>query len=424
MIRFLCKGLLRDRSRSLFPVLIVMTGVMMTVFFHAWLTGVMGDIVRSNANFTTGHVKVMSASYAEEMAQLPNDLALLGVSDLIDELEEEFPGMNWTSRIKFGGLLDIPDQQGETRSQGPVMGMAVHLLSENSRDAERMGIADALTSGTMPSAPGEVLISEELAKKLEVSPGEQATLISSTMYGSIAFYNFTVSGTVRFGMMALDRGAMIADISDVRRALNMEDGAAEILGYFNEGGYDDERARQAVSRFREIYGPPAGEFDPVIQTLREQEGLGEYLTLAENMSGILVAMFVTAMSLVLWNAGLIGGLRRYGEIGVRLAIGESKGHVYRSMLGEAVLVGLLGSCAGVGIGLAVAWYLQTYGINFGAFTQNASLMMSNVMYARITPETYYIGVIPGLFSTILGASLAGIGIYRRQTAQLFKELEV
>jgi len=45
------------------------------------------------------------------------------------------------------------------------------------------------------------------------------------------------------------------------------------------------------------------------------------------------------------------------------------------------------------------------------------------MRAHITPETWYIGFIPGVFSTFIGTMLSGIGIYKRQTAQLFKELE-
>ena len=54
----------------------------------------------------------------------------------------------------------------------------------------------------------------------------------------------------------------------------------------------------------------------------------------------------------MWNAGLIGTLRRYGEFGVRLAMGESKGGVYRSLLAEAVIIGILGSIAGTILGLA------------------------------------------------------------------------
>ncbi len=62
------------------------------------------------------------------------------------------------------------------------------------------------------------------------------------MYGSMAISNFTVSGTLNFGTSALDRGTLIADISDVRDALNMNDATGEMLGYFKSGYYDDEQA--------------------------------------------------------------------------------------------------------------------------------------------------------------------------------------
>jgi putative ABC transport system permease protein len=55
--------------------------------------------------------------------------------------------------------------------------------------------------------------------------------------------------------------------------------------------------------------------------------------------------------------------------------------------------------------------------------KNATIMMPTVFKARITPETWFIGFIPGVLSTLIGTMLSGIGIYKRQTAQLFKELE-
>jgi putative ABC transport system permease protein len=49
MIRFLIKGLMRDRHRSLFPVLTVTIGVMITILAHCWITGIMGDFIDFNA---------------------------------------------------------------------------------------------------------------------------------------------------------------------------------------------------------------------------------------------------------------------------------------------------------------------------------------------------------------------------------------
>ena len=332
--------------------------------------------------------------------------------------------MTWVRRIRFGGLLDAPDEYGETRAQGPAVGLAVDLLSPNSGEVDRLNIPDAVIRGRMPEKSGEILISDEFAQKLEIEPGNDATLLSSTMYGSIAMQNFTVVGTVKFGIGAMDRGAMIVDISDAQMALDMIDATGEILGYFNSNLYNDFKAEQIAAKFNAGHADDEDEFAPMMMRLKEQNDLAGMLDYADSMSSIVVSVFVLAMSIVLWNAGLIGGLRRYGEMGLRLAIGEFKGRVYRTLIVESVLIGIFGSIIGSAVGLGISYLLQTYGIDVGAFMKNSTMMLPNTFRANITPEAYYIGFFPGLFSTVLGTSLSGVGIYRRNTAQLFKELEV
>ncbi|HKJ66487.1 MAG TPA: hypothetical protein VKA68_00885, partial [bacterium] len=141
---FLLKGLLRDRSRSLFPLIITALGVFITVFMYSFIKGEMTDIISTNANFYTGHLKVVTRAYQDQMDQAPNDLALLDVSELQQQLSQQFPEIQWTPRIMFGGLLDIPDEQGETRTQGPAAGMAVDLLNPSSGEVDRLDIQDAL----------------------------------------------------------------------------------------------------------------------------------------------------------------------------------------------------------------------------------------------------------------------------------------
>jgi len=262
-----------------------------------------------------------------------------------------------------------------------------------------------------------------LAQKLNLKPGDTVSIIGSTMYGEMAIYNFTMCGTVKFGAFALDKGTIFADIRDVRMALNMEDATGEILGFFNEGYYDDALASEIVSRFNKSNHIPSDEYSPVMKALKEQSGMGMLVDYSSKVMGIMILVFIVAMSIVLWNAGLLGGLRRYGEFGMRLAIGEEKGHVYRTLIYESVLTGIIGSVAGTAIGLSLAWYLQEYGLHFGELMKSSTIMMPTIFRARITPETWFIGFIPGVFSTVIGTMLSGIGIYKRQTAQLFKELE-
>ena len=423
MIRFLIKGLLRDRSRSLFPTLTVIAGTTLTVVMYSWIRGTEADIIRANANFNTGHVRVMTRAYTAEVDRTPNDLALLGAGELRGELEQRFPNFDWVSRIRFGGLLDIPDADGETRAQAPVTGLAIALLDESSIEREILNLDNALVRGRLPSAPGEIVVSDELSTRLELELGETATLISSTMYGSMATTNFTVVGTVEFGVTALDRGAILADLEDVRFALDMDDAAGEILGFLESGIYDEARTSAAADEFNAWIGDGGDEFAPVMGNLRRQSGLATTLDLAGAVSLALITIFVVVMSIVLWNAGLIGALRRYGEMGLRLALGEPKGHIYRALILESVTIGLLGSVIGTGIGIACAWYLQEKGVNIEPFLKNASMMIFNVMRARVTTTSLFIGFVPGMLATILGTSISGLGIYRRQTSQLTKELE-
>lgn len=423
MIRFLIKGLLRDRSRSLFPVLTVATGVFLAVFLYAFMQGVMGDMFDSSARFSSGHVKIMTRAYAEESAQTPNDLALMNVASLSKKLKQKYPDKYWIPRIRFGGLLDVPDEKGETRAQGPVSGMAVDL-SKDSPEIEILNIQKALIQGRLPSKPGEILISDLFAEKLGVIMDETVTLMSSTAEGSMAMYNFKVVGTVSFGIIAMDRGSIIVDIKDAQYVLDMPDSTGELLGIAKDMVYSNPETVALAQEFNSNYSQEADEFSPVMKTLAEDSGLGDYIGLVSSMGTIIVSIFIFAMSIVLWNAGLLGNLRRYGEIGVRLAVGESNGHVYRAMILESVAVGLAGSIVGTAVGLLIAYPMQIYGLDFSSMLSNTSMMMNSVYRAKVTLACYYIGFIPGVFATVLGATLSGIGIYKRSTAQLFKELEV
>lgn len=422
MIKFLIKGLLRDKSRSRVPVIIVSIGVMLTVLMNGYIRGFMGDTIEVNAKFTNGHIKVMSRAYAENSNQIPNDLALVEVSELLLQMQDQLPDIEWALRIQFGGLVDIPNDQGETRAQGPALGMGIDILSENSKEDERLNLTRSLVRGKLIQNRGEAILSEDFAQKLGVEIGEEITLIGSTMHGSMSMDNFTLVGTVNFGAEAIDRGAIVVDIEDARIALDMYDAAGEILGFFKEGFYDNERALKIANNFNASHSED-DEFAPIMKALGQQGAMGQYVALTDVWAVYISMVFVFAMSLVLWNAGLLGGLRRYGEVGIRIAMGEENGHVYRTMIYESIFIGIAGSFVGTIFGLFFAWLIQTYGIDISGMMEGSSMMLPTHIRARIAPSDFYIGFIPGLFSTILGTMLSGVGIYKRQTAKLFKELE-
>jgi len=424
MIRFLIKGLVRDHHRSLFPIIIISLGVLLTTVLYSFINGELNDLIDSNARFDTGHLKITTLAYNKLASQMPNDLALTGVEKLIGSLKNKYPNYDWTARVKFVGLLDKPDENGETKAQNPVFGMAINLFGKNSKEKERLNLSKSIVRGHMPEKPGEILIGEEFARKMDTDINHPITLLSTSASGAMAVQNFIVCGTIKFGVAAMDRGAMIADLSDMQFTLEMPDDATEILGFSKNKFYNPIEAGKIKSNFNNQFINSDDQYAPLMLTLEDQNGLGEYLQYINTVGFLIVGIFLIAMSVVLLNAGLMSGIRRYGEVGIRLALGEAKDRIYKTLLYESFLIGIIGSIIGTALGLAISFYLQEFGIDVTETVKKSSIIMSNFLRARISFASFYIGFVPGLLANLFGTAFSGVQIFKRQTASLFKELEV
>jgi putative ABC transport system permease protein len=398
----------------------------MVVFAIGFMRGTMNSLFLDTAIVFSGHEKIVTRAYNEENQLLPNDLALLEVDQLVDELGRDYPNFFWTPRITFAGLLDVPDENGETKSQGPVITLGIDLFSEDSRQAEIWELDRVLVEGHIPQNRDDALISTKLADQLDLAVGETVTFIGSTMDNAFTTYNFNVSGTFNLRKGQTDKQMMLVDLSGARLALDMDNAASAIFGFTHSLYYDDETAVALRTDYNKIKSDSLDIFSPFMLALRDGNQMGTMVDISGAMMAIMGGIFLVIVMIVLWNMGLMNGLRRYGEIGLRLAMGESKGHVYRSMISEAVIIGLTGTVVGTGIGLAITYYVQENGIDYTKGIEalsNSSMVMPNIFYAQVTPDLFYIGFIPGVLATVLGTMLAGMAIYKREMAQLFKELE-
>ena len=426
MIKFLAKGLVRDKTRSLFPTIIITVTVAIVIFALGFMRGMLNSVFLDTAVIISGYEKVVTRAYKKEMQMLPLDLALMDIEEMISGLNRDHPDYFWSPRINFGGLIDIPDENKETRSQSPIMAIGIDFFSNKSRQTELWKLDQIIVDGLPPRSPNDILISSKLAKKLEVSIGQEATFIGSTMDNAFTTYNFNISGIFNLNKGQTDKQMILLDISGAQEALDMNGAATEILGFTNDLFYNDEDAIEIRSSFNENNRDNSDIFAPIMIALRDTNQMGTMVDFSNAALAVIGGIFLVIVMIVLWNMGLMNGLRRYGEIGLRLAMGESKGQVYRSMITEAVIIGLTGTLLGTGLGLSITYYVQENGISYAEALEEMALknmVMPNVFYSKVTPDLFYVGLLPGLLATVLGTMLAGLAIYRREMAQLFKELE-
>ena len=426
MIKFLAKGLIRDKTRSLFPTIIITITVAIVIFALGFMRGMLNNVFLDTAVIMSGYEKVVTRAYKKEMQMLPLDLALMDIEKMISDLNRDHPNYFWSPRIYFGGLIDIPDENKETRSQSPIMAIGIDFFSNKSRQTELWKLDQIIVDGRPPRSPNDILISSKLAKKLEVSTGQEATFIGSTMDNAFTTYNFNISGIFNLNKGQTDKQMILLDIAGAQEALDMDGAATEVLGFTNDLFYNDEDAIKIRSSFNENNRSSSDIFAPIMIALRDTNQMGTMVDFSNAALAVIGGIFLVIVMIVLWNMGLMNGLRRYGEIGLRLAMGESKGQVYRSMITEAVIIGLTGTLLGTGLGLSITYYVQENGISYAEALEEMALknmVMPNVFYSKVTPDLFYVGLLPGLLATVLGTMLAGLAIYRREMAQLFKELE-
>jgi len=169
MIAFLFRGILRDKSRFLFPFSVVTMGVALVISLVGFMEGTMSGMIEMTANLDTGHLRLVNKPYYEEEHLRPLDRSLSAQKETREWLKNNSSNkLQWFPRIRWGAILDVPDEKGDTLSQTPVIGLALELKNPDSVELKRMKLADSLIAGNMPKNTNEMLMGYQLAESLGV----------------------------------------------------------------------------------------------------------------------------------------------------------------------------------------------------------------------------------------------------------------
>ncbi len=431
MIAFLIRGILRDKSRFLFPFTVVSIGVALVVSLVGFMEGVFMGMIDMTANLDAGHLRLVNKPFYDEEHLRPLDRSLAGQKETRDWLKKNSPDeVEWSPRIRWGAILDVPDANGETLSQTPVVGMALELRAKNSKELKRMKIAESLVGGRLPESPNEMLMGNQLAETLGIGLGQSVTVLGQSFDGGMVADNYQVIGLVKFGVSAMDKKMVLIDIADAQNSFYMEDMITDWLGFFPPDYSLDEYEKVKVALqepLKEwIASPPkswAKDDEPILLSVRDQQNIGAIADKFYIIQGFVVGIFTFLMILVLWNAGILSGIHRYGEMGLRLAFGESHWKLILTLGIEGLVVGILGALAGSIFGGAFTYFLQEVGVNMGDSFAQTGMMINDVVRARLTIGGFVQGILPGIFASVAGTLVASLAIFKRSEANLFRELE-
>ncbi|MYR30898.1 FtsX-like permease family protein [Nocardiopsis alba] len=338
MLRTTLAGLRLHKSRYVTTVLAILLGVMFisgTMVFADTLkasyeesvmgsaTGVDAIATPAEPEYVEGEDPAEAVAFDEEQLERVRDLPEVASAD----------GM-------LEGRAVLLDAEG--RAVGFMPPAAVSL-----GDASRFSAKE----GRLPEADDEIALATSTASSTGFEVGDTVTMLDADQEKR----DFTLTGLVNFGVdpnFSMAGATVLTE--NVVREIAAPQGYSEIDVVAAEGT-DDETVSKAVE---EELGATAEVATGTEFGEELAEGVGaqtEVLRIALLLFGV-IAMFVAAI--VIYNTFAILIAQRQRELALLRCVGAKRGQVFRSVLTESFVVGMvssiLGVLAGIGIGMAGA----------------------------------------------------------------------
>ncbi|GEK00473.1 ABC transporter permease [Streptomyces sp. 1-11] len=267
----------------------------------------------------------------------------------------------------------------------PSSGAPTIVGSWNGNDARTMKI----TSGAAPKGPGQVMVDADTADKHHLALGDEIGVITA-----VGTHHARVSGIAAFTVTNPGAAIFYLDTKTAQQTLIGRTGVYTNVNVTAAKGVSDAQLKRDVTA--------ALGRGYKVQTAKEvadanQKSVQSFLNVMKYaMLGFAGIAFLVGIFLIINTFSMLVA-QRTREIGLMRAIGSSRGQVNRSVLVEALLLGVLGSVLGVGAGVGIAVGLMKLMGQIGMH-----LSTDDLTVAWTTPA---LGLLLGVVVTVLSAYL-------------------
>jgi putative ABC transport system permease protein len=341
MTRVALKGLLGRKLRTMLTALAIVLGVAMISG-----TFILTDTIK--ASFT----KVVDGSYENADAVISGKVAFKN-NDSNTATTPAFPD-SVLARVK--ALPDVAAAAGTVSDEAKLVdrnGKVISTKGGSSLAASVDPKNDArfnpleLTSGRWPVGSGQIAIDRRTSEKKHYRLGDTIGVASDQ-----GVQDFEITGIATFASSS-SIGASTIAIFDVPTAQNLfhKEGKFDEIQVAAKAGVSSERL---VAEIRPLLPQTAkvktaaAQTQEAVDTVNESIGVFQKILLAFGFIALFVGAFVIANTLSITIA------QRMREFATLRTIGSSRRQVLRSVMLEALVVGVMASLLGLFFGLAIA----------------------------------------------------------------------
>ena len=350
------KNLLRRKIRTLLTILGIGIGVAAIISLGSLANGL-----------KSGYNSMLTGSKADLIISQP-DALMVSLSSIDEKVGEQLRTMPEVSKVS--GML-----QGFTQAEDQPF-FFIFGYPEDSFVLDRFVITEgvSLFSKEAKKVKGNpILLGSAAAEMLKKSPGDSLRLGSSL---------YRIVGIYETGDAFEDSGAL----------LSLED-AQVLLGKSRQVSLYYIKLKDPKFRDRFITKAERIWSDLSISGSKEFTENQTFLAYMEGYVWIIGGLAVIIGGISMMNSQLMSIYERTREIGVLRAVGWSQWRVLWMILGESILVCLLGGVAGIGIGWVIMYNLSK--ISVALTWGNSGLSSDLIIQAFII--MVFLGIVGGLY---------------------------
>ena len=378
MFRLILRGLATRKLRTALTSVAIILGVAMvsgTFILTDQINRAFDEI------FETGNEKVDAiVSRGTEFDTFEDQLPPLDES-VIDDVRRVDGVRHAEGQISASGQLVVAGD--EIESQGGAPAIVVSNVDESINPS-------VVLEGRLPENPGEVAVIKSIADREDLEVGMRDVELGT----KVGLQPVELVGVFRYGEVESIGGATVVLVTfgDAQRWFDRQGQTSQVLAAAEPGITEAELA----TRIR-----AALPGDVKVETAAEN-AQAQSDEIGDEISGFLgpalltfagVALFVGAF--IIFNTFSITVAQRVKEFGMLRTLGGTRGQVMRSVIGEALLVGIVASLLGVlaGIGVAAGILAIFEAIGFG-------LPATGI---RVPAGTVVTGLVVGVVVTVLAS---------------------
>ena len=345
-LRLAWRNVWRHRRRSILTVLAIAFATAVLQFFLAIQLKSYETSINATVSLFHGHLQIQRAGYLDK----PRIRSTVPDVRLLAEKLSHNAFIEAVAPRAVGFAL----ASSEKRSIGA---QVTGIVPERERTVSTIPTAIREGRYLSSNSANEVVVGTLLARQLELSIGDDLTLLGQGREGSLAATVLPVVGIVRTGSNELDRTLVHLPLQTFQDVFDM--GAAGHAIAIRTT--DIERVEPFAAELRQ---DPALKDPLVVHTWNDLlPGLKQSIELDMAAGWLFYVSLIVVVMCTITNTFLMSVLERTKEFGVMLALGSTPFQIAKLILAESVILTLVGIGAGLALGTICVLYFGVYGFS-------------------------------------------------------------